>query len=149
MDLWEAVTSLVRRDAKLAVDKTGASADLELQAATAIILLEAAHGDEVYAWSEHRAITRGLERAFGIGREEVVELLGRAEEIRPPVVTLADVTALIAERFTKAQRFEIVRLVWKVIEADHVVDDWETVLADHVARAVGLTAEEARRAREG
>jgi hypothetical protein len=34
-----------------------------------------------------------------------------------------------------------------VIEADHVVDEWEKVFADHVAKAVGLGEAQAREAR--
>ena len=133
----------------LAHDSSGAAADLELQAATAILLIEAAFGDTEYVWRENRAIVRGLEREFGLGRAEVAELLGRANEIRPPVVKLEDVTEVIRERLDEEQRAEVVRLVWRVIEADGVVEEWEEIFADHIARAVGLSAEAARAARGG
>jgi uncharacterized tellurite resistance protein B-like protein len=133
----------------LAHDKSGADADLELQAATAILLIEAAYGDTEYVWRENRAIVRGLERDFGLGRKEIAELLGRANEIRPPVVKLADVTDVIRDRLSPEQRAEVVRLVWRVIEADGVVEEWEEAFADHVARAVGLSPEAARAARRG
>ncbi len=132
----------------LAHDKTGAEADLELQAATAILLIEAAYGDTEYLWREHRAIVRGLEREFGLGRKQIAELLGRANEIRPPVVKLADVTDVIRDRLGPDQRAEVVRLVWRVIEADGVVEEWEESFADHIAAAVGLTPEAARAARQ-
>jgi uncharacterized tellurite resistance protein B-like protein len=131
----------------LAQDRTGAPADLELQAATAILLIEAAYGDEEYVWREHRAIVKGLEREFGLGRREVREVLGRANEIRPPVVKLSDVTDVVRDRFTPEQRQEVLRFVWRVIEADEVVGEFEEAFADHVARAVGLRAEDARAAR--
>ena len=128
-------------------DRTGQETDLELQAATTILLIEAAYGDTDYVWREHRTILKGLQRDFGLGRSEIVELLGRANEIRPPVVTLADVTGVLRERFTREQRMEVVRLIWRVIEADDVVEEWEEGFADHIARAVGLGADEARAAR--
>jgi len=133
----------------LAHDRSGAEAGLELQAATAILLIEAAFGDTEYVWRENRAIVKGLERDFGLGRREVAELLGRANEIRPPVVKLADVTDVIRERLSEEQRAEVVRLVWRVIEADGVVEEWEQAFADHIARAVGLSAEAAGAARGG
>src|SRR5262249_5448685 len=98
-------------------------------------------------WREHRAIVRGLEREFGLGREEILRLLGRANEIRPPIVRLSDVTDVLRDRYSREQRIEIVRLLWRVIEADHVVEEWEQIFADHIAQAVGLDREETARAR--
>jgi uncharacterized tellurite resistance protein B-like protein len=131
----------------LATDKEGAPADLEMRATTAVLLLEAAYGDEEYAWNEERAILDGLERNFGIGHQEAVELVGRAGEIRPPVVSLSDLTDVIVDRYDEDQRMDLLSLLWSVIEADHVVDEWEKVFADHVARAVGLSEAQAREAR--
>jgi uncharacterized tellurite resistance protein B-like protein len=138
---------LDQRHGLLERDRTGAPADLELRAATAVVLLEAAYGDSAYVWREHRAIVKGLEREFGLGRKETLELVGRANEIRPPIVKLADVTSVLRERLDEAQRKEVARLVWSVVEADHEVAEWEEAFAEHVSRAVGLSAEEAREAR--
>ncbi len=132
---------------ELAKDARGRPADLELQAATAALLLEAAYGDEEYLWSEHRAVVGALKRGFGIGTKEAARLLERAEEIRPPAVKLADVTQVLAERLDKEQRKEALALLWEVIEADKVEQSWEVSFAEHVARALGLTAEEALRIR--
>jgi len=145
--LLDKVREFLRKRGPLAEDQTGAKADLELQAATTILLIEAAYGDEQYLWREHRAIVKGLEREFGLGRKETLALLGRANEIRPPVVKLADVTEVIRDRFTPEQRKEVLRLVWRVIEADRDVEEWEELFADHIGRAVGLSGEEAREVR--
>jgi uncharacterized tellurite resistance protein B-like protein len=145
--LFDELREFLERRHALAHDRTGAPGDLELQAATTILLLEAAYGDEEYIWREHRTIVNGLAREFGLGKKETLELLGRAEEIRPPVVALADVTDVIRDRFTKEQRQEILQLVWRVIEADGALAEWEEAFANHIARAVGLSGEEARAAR--
>jgi uncharacterized tellurite resistance protein B-like protein len=147
MHLWERVKAHLERRAALREDNEGHVADIEVQAATAILLLEVAHGDEEYVWREHRAIVRGLERGFGIGRAETLRLLERAEEIRPPAVRLAEVTQVIVDRCTPEQRRSILELLWRVIDADNVVEEWEGVFADHVAAAVGLSREEAELAR--
>jgi len=131
----------------LATDKQGAPADLEMRATVAVLLLEAAYGDEEYAWKEERAILDGLERSFGIGHKVAVELVGQAGEIRPPVVSLSDLTDVIVDRYDEDQRMDLVALLWSVIEADHVVHEWERVFADHVTRAVGLSEAQAREAR--
>lgn len=147
MSLLDQVRELLGRKTPLARDAKGEPADLELEAAAAVLLLEAAHGDEEYLRKEERVLTRGLERAFGIGREETRELLGRAEEIRPPVVKLADLTELLASRYDVAQRKQILALLWRVIDADQVVEPWEAVFARHVREALGLSAAEAQEAR--
>ena len=139
MSLIERVRELLGRRKPLAKDAKGAPADLELEAAAAVLLLEAAYGDEEYVWKEHRVLIRGLESAFGIGRKETQELLNRAEEIRPPVVKLADVTELLASRYDLEQRKQVLALLWRVIEADKIVEPWEAVFAEHVTRALGLT----------
>jgi uncharacterized tellurite resistance protein B-like protein len=133
----------------LAEDRSGAPADLELRAATAVLLLEAAYGNTEYVWREHRTIVKALERDFGLGRREILALLGRANEIRPPVVKLADVTGVIQERFSAAQRQEVARLVWSVVAADGDVEAWEESFADHIGRALALSREQARAARAG
>ncbi len=92
MELLERISELFQHEPTLATDDRGEPADLELQAATAILLLEAAYGDAEYVWSEHRAIVKGLEREFAIGKQQALALMGRAEKIRPPTVTLEDVS---------------------------------------------------------
>lgn len=142
MRLLDELKEFLQREHVLATDRTGAPADLEVQAATALLLLEAAHGDEAYVWREHRAIVHGLKRAFGLGKDEVLELLGRSEEIRPPRVRLADITGVILDRYDAPQRREVVRLLWEVVDADGFVEEWENVFATHVSRAVGLRDDE-------
>ena len=134
----ELVRLFLRNEHSLASDRTGESADFELQAAVALVLLEAAHGDEEYVWREHSAIVGALKRGFGIGRKEVLELLERSEMMRPPNVRLDQITQIIADRFDQAQREEIVRLLWKIVRVDGVVFEWEHVFATHVANAVGV-----------
>jgi uncharacterized tellurite resistance protein B-like protein len=146
--LLDEVSGFLKNRHSLAQDRSGRKADLELQAATAILLMEAGYGDAEYVWREDRAIVKGLEREFGLGRREVQDLLDRAYEIRPPVVKLADVTGVIRDRYTPEQRSEILRLIWRVIEADGVVEEWEEGFADHIGKAVGLTGKEARAARD-
>lgn len=148
MRLLDRVKEYLDSRGELGHDGDGGPADLELRASTAVLLLEAAYGDEEYVWSEHRAIVKGLEHAFGIGRSETLELLERAEEIRPPAVALADLTNVIRERYDDEQRKAIVTLIWRVIGADAVVEEWEAAFATHVAGAVGLDPEAAAAARD-
>jgi uncharacterized tellurite resistance protein B-like protein len=145
--LLERVRELLHRETPLARDAQGDPVDLEIMAAAAVLLLEAAYGDEAYVWKEERVLVRGLERAFGIGGRQARELLARAEEIRPPVVTLADVTELLARRYDLEQRKQVLALLWRVIEADESVGAWETAFAEHATKALGLSAAQAEEVR--
>ena len=139
MSLFERVRELLAGRAPLATDAKGAPADLEIQAAAAVLLLEAAYGDTEYLWREERVLVRGLEHSFGIGRKEAWELIGRAEEIRPPVVKLADITEVLTSRYDLEQRKEVLALLWRVIDADKRVEPWEDVFVRHVTKALGLS----------
>jgi uncharacterized tellurite resistance protein B-like protein len=148
MSLFERVLAHLRGRPEIADLRSETPADLELKAACAVLLLEAAYGDEDYAWAEHRVIVDGLRRAFGLGRRETLHLLDQAEGIRPPVVALRDVTDVLRDRFDPEQRVRVLTLLWRVVEADGVLEDWENAFATHVAAAVGLTPEQADRARD-
>lgn len=148
MHLLDRLTGHLKARARLARDKDGKPADLEVEAAVAVLLLEAAYGDEEYAWSEHRLILRALEESFGLDRKETRALLGRANQIRPPVVKLQDVTDVILDRYDEDQRSEVLTLLWEVIGADHVAEEFEVAFAEHVAQAVSLSPEQARAARD-
>ena len=63
------------------------------------------------------------------------------------MVTLTDVTDVISSRFSKPQRETVMGLVWRVIDADSFLEDWEESFAEHLAGAVGLSPEEGRRVR--
>jgi uncharacterized tellurite resistance protein B-like protein len=147
MWLLDRVRSYLERTAPLAKDDRGEPADLEVKAAAAVLLLEAAHGDEMYVWKEERALLHGLESAFGIGRKETRFLLERAEEIRPPVLHLDDVTEVLATRLSEAQRLSVLALLWQVIDADAVLEPWEVAFAAHATKALGLTPEQGVQAR--
>jgi len=109
MKLLERIQEFLGDRERLATDKSGKPSDIEVEAATAILLLEAAYGDTEYEWSEHHTLVKALEDAFGLDKQETLNLLDRAEEIRPPIVKLADVTDVIADRFSREQRAEVVR----------------------------------------
>ena len=60
-----------------------------------------------------------------------------------------DVTEVIVSNYSRNQRQSILTLLWRVIDADNLVAEWEEVFVNHVARAVGLSKEEAELARRG
>ncbi len=151
MSLFERVLDWLRSDGmeqpEIADAASDGAGDLELRAATAVLLLEAAYGDSDYAWSEHRVIVEGLRRGFGLDRRQVHQLLGQAEEIRPPVLSLADVTDVLRDRLGPEQRQAVLGLLWKVISADGIDEPWEEAFAAHVAGALEIPRDRQSEAR--
>ncbi len=133
--------------AHLAVDAAGRAADTELQVATAVLLLETAHGDAEYAPDEERTIRRSIEREFGIGRGEARRVLEKAHASRPVKGDFSKSSGVVQERYSVEQRMRIMALIWEVVYADGSVEASERKLARYIARMTGLTPEQAALAR--
>jgi uncharacterized tellurite resistance protein B-like protein len=147
MPIFDRVRAFLHLRAPLATDRSGRPADLDLQVATVVLLLETAYGDAEYAPRERKAILRGIEREFGIGETDAIRLIESAERARPEGGDVSSLSERISERYDLAQRKRIAALVWKVVYADRVVDEAEEAFANHVTELTGLTAEEGEEAR--
>jgi uncharacterized tellurite resistance protein B-like protein len=147
MPIFDRVRAFLHRRAPLATDRSGRAADLELQVATVVLLLETAYGDAEYAPREREAILHGIEREFGIGEADALRLVESAERARPAGGDIAPMSARIAQRYDLTQRKRIAALVWKVVYADRIVDEAEEAFANHVTELTGLTREEGEEAR--
>jgi len=140
--MFEKLKSIFEGRHELAVDANGAPADEELRAATAVLLLEAAHGDQELLRQEAKTVLRAMQREFGLSAEEARELAGRAEAIRPPAVTLQELTDVVHRGFTPEQRRRVLALVWKIVEADHEETDWEGTFVQFVKERLGLSEQD-------
>ncbi len=148
MSLFDRVRAFLEGGAPLATIKSGETAPPELRVATAGLLLEMAHHDQEYVFDEAKVILRGLEREFGLSRDDAFQLLKQAEGVRPKGGEMSGMTAQIVEHYDIEQRKRIAALAWKVVYADQLVDDAEVTLADRIVEAAGLTPKEALDARE-
>jgi uncharacterized tellurite resistance protein B-like protein len=147
MSIFDRVRGLLGSRAPLANDKRGEAADLDLQVATVVLLLETAYGDEEYVPRERDTIRRGIEREFGISKEDAVRLLESGELSRRERRDVSSVSAQIEARYDVDQRKRIIDLLWRVIYADRIVDEGEEALAEDVTRLAGLTREQGLEAR--
>jgi uncharacterized tellurite resistance protein B-like protein len=146
--MLERLKALFEGKHELAVNAKGVAADEELKVATVVLLLEAAYGDQEFIRKEQRLILRGIEREFGLDSEEAHTLAARAESIRPPAVTLKDLTDVVRAGFDVEQRTRVLTWIWKILEADRSESDWEQSFVDYVTERLGLTPEQARVAQQ-
>jgi uncharacterized tellurite resistance protein B-like protein len=137
-----------RPPAELAADRLGQPADPRLRDAAVALLLEAAYGDTAFVEEERKAIRRGIEREFGVSQIEAAAFMDSAQGARPPLQTLRSLTGTVRERYDERQKLRLMALLWRVVEADHHVARFEQTFADWVAKAVGLTPADWKRAKE-
>ena len=148
MSILERVRSFLQpQPAHLATDRVGEPAAEDARLATAVLLLEMAYGDTEYVAAEKKAIRQIVEREFGISGRDAKRLLESAEAERPKTGNYSWVSERIQKEYSEEQRKRIVALVWKVVYADRVVEEFEEVFGNYVGKLVGLSPEEIREAR--
>lgn len=146
--MFERLKALFEGRHPLAKDAQGGVSDDEMRVATAVLLLEAGYGDQELLPKEAKTIIRSLEREFGLSADEAREIAGRAEAIRPPAVTLKDLTDVLRAGFSHEQRRRILALIWKVVEADHEETEWEESFFAFVKERLALTDQDSEIAQQ-
>ena len=134
--------------AALRVDDSGRPSDRELQVATIALLAEMAHSDKGVGPQELDAIFAAAAKAFGVEGEEAGELVEIADFLRAEKKCLDDFVAAINKNFNQSQKEQLLGLVWKVLSADKKFEKVETVFAAELRKRLGLTLEQAVRARQ-
>ena len=100
----------------------------ELQLAAAALLVEAARLDEVYDDAERKAIDGALRRRFGLNATEAATLMAQAESTQDDAVEMHHFTRTIKDRFSAAERIEMIEMLWEVVYADGELHSYEANL---------------------
>ena len=79
---------------------------------------------------------------FGLAPDEVADLLASADRQRREASDLFRFTRLINEHFTRAQKFAVVELLWRVVYSDGRLEAREDALLHRVANLLQLRHEE-------
>jgi uncharacterized tellurite resistance protein B-like protein len=102
------------------------------QLATAALMIEMTRADHEVKSVERDAVTRAVQRVFGLDSEETAELVALAEQQADEATSLYEFTRLINDNFEPQQKEHIVELLWQVALADGDIDKYE----DHLVRKV-------------
>jgi uncharacterized tellurite resistance protein B-like protein len=105
----------------------------DLRSSVAVLLLEAAHQDDVFDARERAVIERLLTSRFCLSQEECLALIKSAELRAAAMVQLHDHTSEIAARMTPLERIDLIEMLWEVAYADGVLDPEEDLLIRRVA----------------
>lgn len=133
---------------KLISDAAGAATARDVQIATTILLLEMAGSDEEYAPEEVQAIFGLLQRQFKVTEDDVVDLLEVADQLRAERQKIDEFVNTVNQRFTAAQKQQVLAMIWAVVFADGKVERFEERFAKQIKTRLQLTDEQAEAARK-
>lgn len=122
--------SRIREFFDAVIDTQSASADPEqsehaLRLATAALLMEISRADTQVTQPEREQIAAAVRQVFGLSEEQTLELVRLAEAEVEHSTDLYQFTSLVDERFSPAQKKQIVELMWRVAGADGCTDKYE------------------------
>jgi len=104
-----------------------------LQAATALLLMEAASLDGDFSATEEGHIRALLADHFDIPDDEAERLLTEARARHEETVELYGITRTIKDRMAPDDRVQVLEMLWRVAYSDGVLHDYEASLARRVA----------------
>ena len=150
--MFNALKSLFENNAR--ANESGAAADpgRALKLAACALLLEMAYADDQFSESERQKIQQVVGRHFGLDAEATQALLADAERARQDATDLYELTSVINQYYDEGQRFLLVELLWRVVDADGVLSEHEDYLSQKIAYLLdlrpGYLSEARKRAKE-
>ena len=99
-----------------------------LHLATAALLVEMTRADGEGSVDEKAAVARAIRKAFDIGEEKTAELIRLAELEIADATCYHQFTSLINKNFSKAQKVQVVEMLWEVAYADAEMEKYEEYL---------------------
>lgn len=113
-------------------DSVPESSEKKLQLATCALFLEVAHADESFQPEEREKIISVMKDMFELNEDEVDELIKQSDEIVKKSVSLYEFTDVINNHFSKEEKFEIVKNLWRLILVDEKINKYE----EHFVRTI-------------
>ncbi len=138
MPLWTNFKKLVER---VTGDEppTGNFREEELRLAAAALLVRAAVIDGQADPEERRKLKAVLQTRFDLDGDEVGRLLGEAEVREHEAVDIYRFTRVLCRELDQDGRKRIVEMLWEVVMADGVVDEFESNLVWRAAELLGVS----------
>lgn len=121
-----------------AVQSKDATYTDKVQVATCALLLEMAHADNEFSTEEKEQIIKTIKRHFSLSKEATDKLIELSERERKASIDLWQFAQLIRNNYSVEQKMELIKLIWKVIYVDGVLDKHEDYLVHKLAKLLGL-----------
>jgi uncharacterized tellurite resistance protein B-like protein len=120
----------------------------ELQLAAVALLVEAAAADGTFDAAERHCIRALIERRFGLTPQEAAALLAEATRVVDDSVQILRFTRAIKDRYTHAERIELIEMLWEVVYANGVSDAFEGQLMRRIGGLLYVSDRERGEARQ-
>lgn len=138
MSLWAKLKNLVNG----IDDDEGRVHDLreeELRLASGALLITAGGIDGKFDPEEKRKVRALLQRRFDLKPDELRRLFDDAAEEERDAVDLYRFTSILCRQLDQDGRKRIVEMLWEVVMADGVVDEFESNLVWRTAELIGVS----------
>lgn len=110
-------------------DQTDAAdRDAALRRATAVLMLDVARADYVFADTELARVLELVEAHFGLSAHEAAELVDAAGGEADDLTSVHEFTRLLHEHLDEEEKARIVSLLWQIAYADGRLDKYEDSL---------------------
>jgi uncharacterized tellurite resistance protein B-like protein len=138
MSLWKKLKDLVEGvDAD--ASRAGNLREEELRLASGALLISAGTIDGDFAADEKRKVKALLQERFDLEPGEVRQLFEESETRERDAVDLYRFTSVLCRDLDQDGRKRIVGMLWEVVMADGVVDEFESNLVWRVAELIGVS----------
>jgi uncharacterized tellurite resistance protein B-like protein len=130
--MLEIITHFFERHIAIAIHED--NNEEKIRVASAALLMEMMHAEEVCTDQKQQLIMVQLENTFNLSEEQALVLMGIAEHKRKQATDYFEFTHLISDAFTREQKIQLVESLWKIAFVDHQLDVDEEYLIDKIAR---------------
>lgn len=105
----------------------------KLQIATCALFLEVANSDDNFAKEEKENIYKSMKEIFGLDEQYIKELISLSEKQIRNSVSLYEFTDIINQNFSKDEKYEVLKNLWKLIYTDNKVDKYEDLFIKRIS----------------
>jgi uncharacterized tellurite resistance protein B-like protein len=110
-----------------------------LPLATAVLLFDVMRSDDNTNDAERTQALTSLRQRFALSKEAAAQLMAQAEQIAVRANDYFSFTSLMNERFTQAQKIQVIEFMWQVAYADGTLDAHENHVISKVAGLLHVT----------
>ena len=135
--MWEKIQALLKSDNGSGKHEKEELEELRL--ATASLLCRAGNIDGDITPVELEKLSEILKAHFELSDSELDALMEAAKKDEDASVDLYGFTRIITDQLDQAGRIAVIELMWEVILADDVIDDFEANLVWRVAELIGVS----------
>ncbi len=120
----------------------------DLQLSCAVLLIEAGHMDGSFDEDEAIVVKKVLKDRFELTDAQLSELFDAANETVKTVNEIYTFTRTVKDRFSHEERIQMIEMLWEVVYADGVLDDYEANLVRRIAGLIYVPDVDAGKARK-